>query len=200
MTWTGIVKDAIEETLGEDADIVILNIEGNRGEIGRANSLEQALENFAEFLDARVVNYWWDFFAEKKTAEIIVNQDDVDINYVNGVPKFTRFYIYGKPDPEIVVHETAKSKETDKMDFQNIKPGCVAENAKYIDVQQLKALLEHKDDVVSALQQKILLSKNDITDCIKILKVLDPKQADSAVNSLKLLTMTLERICESENS
>ncbi len=86
------------------------------------------------------------------------------------------------------------------MNFNDIKTGCVAENAKYIDVQQLKALLEHKDDVVSALEQKILLSKNDITDCIKILKVLNPERADSAVNSLKLLTMTLERICESKNS
>lgn len=200
MTWTGTVKEAIEETIGEGfVDIVILKIEDNGGEIGRANSFEQALENFAEFLDARVVNYFWGSFEGKETADIIVNRDDVDINYVNGVPKFTRLYIYGKPDPEIVVPKNVKEVKEPKM-FENLKTGCAVENTKYIDVQQLKALLEHKDDVVSALEQKILLSKNDITDCIKILKVLNPKQADSAVNSLKLLVMTLERICEYKNS
>lgn len=78
------------------------------------------------------------------------------------------------------------------MNFNDFKPGCVAENAKYIDVQELKALLERKDDIVAALQQKILLSKNDIADCIGILRVLDPEQAESFVNGLKLFVMTLE--------
>ena len=86
------------------------------------------------------------------------------------------------------------------MNFNDFKTGCVAENAKYIDAQELNALLERKDDVVEALQQKILLSKNDIADCIEIIRALNPEQADSAVNSLKLLTMTLERICEYKNS
>lgn len=76
--------------------------------------------------------------------------------------------------------------------IKELKHGCVVENTKYINVQELKAFLEHKDDIVSALQQKILLAKNDIADCIKIIKGLNPEQAESAVSSLKLFVIALE--------
>ena len=76
--------------------------------------------------------------------------------------------------------------------IKELKPGCVAENAEKINIQELKAFLEHKDDVVSALQQKIIVLKNEIADCIGILRVLDPEQAESFVNGLKLFIMTLE--------
>ena len=75
---------------------------------------------------------------------------------------------------------------------QSLKHGCVAENAEKINIQEIKALLERKDGVVSALQQKILLLKNDIADCIEILRVLDSEQAESTVSGLKLFVMTLE--------
>lgn len=76
--------------------------------------------------------------------------------------------------------------------FENIKPGCVAENAEKINIQELKAFLEKKTDVVDAVHQKILMLKNEIADCIEVLRELDPKQAESSVSCLKLFVMNLE--------
>lgn len=182
MGWTGTVKEALKVIFKENCGNAVEVCSEYRGDIiGKANSYEQALNLFDEFLDARVVNFYWDGGIASRTACIVINQEDIE-KVRTAVDGQEIFRLRRKPGS-----------------IQNIKPGCVAENAKYIDVQELKDLLEHKDDVVSALEQKILLSKNDITDCIKILKVLNPERADSAVNSLKLLTMTLERICEYKN-
>ena len=77
--------------------------------------------------------------------------------------------------------------------FENIKPGCVAENAEKINIQELKAFLEKKTDVVDAVHQKILMLKNEIADCIEVLRELDPEQAESSVSCLKMFVMNLEK-------
>ena len=291
MTWT--VKEAIEETIGigKPWDAARLKVEDTFYHIGRADSYDEAMETFAEFLDAEAINYHSKTENGKKIAEIVVSKDEVDINDVNGL-KFTRRYRYketvkealerafsnpeckrvylkskkiysnGKADfyqigyantleealrtfggflhlkavelsgdwrtthifvngddivkikietdseisyrfyanPKLSVLETVidenlrkESKESKESNmFENLKRGCVAENAEKINIQELKAFLEHKDDVVSALQQKIIVLKNEIADCIGILRVLDSEQAESYVNGLKLFIMTLE--------
>lgn len=284
MTWT--VKEAIEETIGigKPGDAVRLKVEDTFYHIGRADSYTQAMETFAEFLDADAVKYNWITENGKKIAEIIVSKDDVDISindaygirftrhyrnktvkealekafsnpecirvYLKSKKKFSdgtgEFYQIGYAEtlesalrtfggfldlkaeldnedqriahvfvngddvirikvetdgvesyrfyanPKLIVPETVKElKEIVNMDFQ-IKPGCVAENAEKINIQELKAFLEKKTDVVDAVHQKILMLKNEIADCIEILRELEPKQAESSINILKLFVMTLE--------
>ena len=93
MTWT--VKEAIEETIGigKPGDAVRLKVEDTFYHIGRADSYTQAMESFAEFLDADAVKYNWITENGKKIAEIIVSKDDVDIsiNDAYGI-RFTRHY------------------------------------------------------------------------------------------------------------
>lgn len=283
MTWT--VKEALNETIGigKPGDAVRLKVEDTFYHIGRADSYTQAMETFAEFLDADAVKYNWITENGKKIAEIIVSKDDVYINDVNGLhftrryryktvkealekafsnPECIRVYLKSKKkfsdgtgefyqigyaetlesalrtfggfldlkaelddedqriahvfvngddvirikvetdgidsyrfyaNPKRFIPETVKElKEIVNMDFQNIKPGCVAENAEKINIQELKLLLERKTDFVDAVHQKIVNAEADIDDCIKILRVLDPEQAECSVSSLKLFVMTLE--------
>lgn len=355
MTWT--VKEAIEETIGigKPGDAVRLKVEDTFYHIGRADSYTQAMETFAEFLDADAVKYNWITENGKKIAEIIVSKDDVDISindaygirftrryrnktvkealekafsnpecirvylkskkkYSDGTGEFYqigyaetlesalrtfggfldlkaelddedqriahvfvngddiikieveidgvegyRFYAYPKriipetvkealekafsnPDCEYVflkaenlliavaknlndalrifseyldakvtgldenaetstifiskadanrMSKEPKEPKESKM-FENFKHGCVAENAEKINIQELKAFLEKKTDIVDAIQQKILMLKNEIADCIEILRELDSEQAESYINGLKLFVMTLE--------
>lgn len=93
MTWT--VKEALNETIGigKPGDAVRLKVEDTFYHIGRADSYTQAMESFAEFLDAEAVKYNWITENGKKIAEIIVSKDDVYINDVNGL-HFTRRYRY----------------------------------------------------------------------------------------------------------
>lgn len=293
MTWT--VKEAIEETIGigKPGDAVRLKVEDTFYHIGRADSYTQAMETFAEFLDADAVKYNWITENGKKIAEIIVSKDDVDISindaygirftrhyrnktvkealekafsnpecirvYLKSKKKFSdgkgEFYQIGYAEtlesalrtfggfldlkaelddedqriahifvngddiirikvetdgietyrfyanPKRIVPETVKElKEIVNMDFQNIKPGCVAENAKYIDAQEIKDLFERKDDVVDALQKKILELETDIGDYIKIVNVLNPDEAERSINGLRLIATVLEKECKSRNS
>ena len=93
MTWT--VKEALEETIGigKPGDAVRLKVEDTFYHIGRADSYTQAMESFAEFLDAEAVKYNWITENGKRIAEIIVSKDDVDIsiNDAYGI-RFTRHY------------------------------------------------------------------------------------------------------------
>lgn len=86
------------------------------------------------------------------------------------------------------------------MNFNDLKTGCVAENAKYIDVEKLKALLEHKTDVVDALCHKIVDAKADIYDYIRIINALDHERAKGCIELIKVTIMDLEGKCEYKNS
>lgn len=175
MTWTGTVKEALKVIFKENCGNAVEVCSEYRGDIiGKANSYEQALNLFDEFLDARVVNFYWDGGIAGHTTCIVINQEDIE-----------------------KVRTAVDSQEIFRL---RRKPGSAAENAEKINIQEIKALLDRKDDVVSALEQKILLSKNDITDCIEILRVLNPEQAESTVSGLKLFVMTLEEKCEYKNS
>ena len=157
------VKDALEKAFSNpDCEYVFLKAENLL--IAVADSLKSALGIFSEYLDTKVAG----LVENAETSTIFISKADANI-----MPK-----------------EPKESKEP-KM-FENLKTGCVAENAEKIDIQELKAFLEKKTDIVDALQQKILMLKNEIADCIEILRELDPKQADNAVNILKLFVMTLE--------
>lgn len=93
MTWT--VKESLNETIGigKPGDAVRLKVEDTFYHIGRADSYTQAMETFAEFLDADAIKYNWITENGKKIAEIIVSKDDVDIsiNDAYGI-RFTRHY------------------------------------------------------------------------------------------------------------
>lgn len=191
MTWT--VKEAIEKVFSNPECIRVYlkskkKISDGKAEfyqIGFAETLESALRTFGGFLDLKAELDDED----QRIAHIFVNGDDVIRIKVetDGVESY-RFYA----NPKRIVPETVKElKEIVNMDFQ-IKPGCVAENAEKINIQELKAFLEKKTDVVDAVHQKILMLKSEIADCIEVLRELDPKQAESSVSCLKMFVMTLE--------
>lgn len=72
------VKQALEHTLEKGfADAITLKVQNNGGVIGESDDYQTALVMFNEFLDARVADYKWDFKNNRKTADIIVNQNDV---------------------------------------------------------------------------------------------------------------------------
>lgn len=186
------VKEALEKAFSNPECIrvylkskkIYSDGKGEFYQIGYAETLESALRTFGGFLDLKAELDDED----QRIAHIFVNGDDVIRIKTDGVEGY-RFYA----NPKLIVPETVKElKEIVNMDFQNIKPGCVAENAEKINIQELKAFLEKKTDVVDAVQQKILMLKNEIADCIKILRELDPEKAESSINILKLFVMNLE--------
>ena len=166
MSWT--VKEVLENSFpNPEGKYVLLKAENLL--IAVAKNLNDALRIFSEYLDAKVT------VLDENEEEITIFISKADANI--------------RPNPEIV--ETVKESKEPKM-FENLKPGCVAENAEKINIQELKAFLEKKTDVVDAVQQKILMLKNEIADCIEILRELEPKQAESSINILKMFVMTLE--------